>query len=164
MPTLRRQLSMFVPAGQAAAIEAVRALVDPVQHRLIPAHVTLCREDELQELAAIEMRLQGIRHHPVELEFGTPEVFSGHGLLLRCVAGEPGFRALRQHLLASSDIRDQRPHITLAHPRNPKSEGNSLENALRLPPHLVLVLPSIELIEQRDAGTWQVLKRFKLQP
>jgi|GEM_PF-3988953 len=44
----RRHLILFVPAGITASIEALRRFVDPVQHSLIPAHVTLCREDELE--------------------------------------------------------------------------------------------------------------------
>lgn len=48
---LRSQLSLFVPpiigGDTRVDIEAIRCIVDPVQHRLIPAHVTLCREDEL---------------------------------------------------------------------------------------------------------------------
>ena len=43
----RRQLTLFVPHAEAAPIEALRATLDPVQHALIAAHVTLCREDEL---------------------------------------------------------------------------------------------------------------------
>jgi hypothetical protein len=164
MPTRRRQLSMFVPAAQAAAIEAVRAVVDPVQYKLIPAHVTLCREDDMPDLAAIKKRLRHIPRQPIELAFGPPEVFSGHGIILKCIAGEPAFHALRQHLLGASNVREQWPHITLAHPRNPRSPGNSLENALQLPSNIKLVLPAVELIEQFDGGPWQVLDRFELQP
>ena len=42
----RIQLTLFVPPPNAELIESVRRLVDPIQHQLIPAHVTLCREDE----------------------------------------------------------------------------------------------------------------------
>jgi hypothetical protein len=164
MPTRRRQLSMFVPAAQAAALEAVRAVVDPVQHRLIPVHVTLCREDDLPDLALIKKRLRDTPRQPIELVFGRPEVFSGHGIILKCSAGEPAFHALRQHLLGASDVREQWPHITLAHPRNPRSPANKLENALRLPPCIKLVLPAVELIEQSEGEPWQVLDRFELQP
>ena len=43
---VRRQLTLFLAGEMAAAVEAVRRVVDPEQYRLIPAHVTLCREEE----------------------------------------------------------------------------------------------------------------------
>ena len=48
MPT-RTQLSLFVPPAQSAQIETLRRLLDPIQAKLIPAHITLCREDELAD-------------------------------------------------------------------------------------------------------------------
>ncbi|MBE2186447.1 MAG: hypothetical protein IAE99_06720 [Rhodothermales bacterium] len=42
---MRRQLTLFVPPPRAEPIETVWRLVDPVQHRLIAAHVTLARGD-----------------------------------------------------------------------------------------------------------------------
>jgi hypothetical protein len=49
--TIRRQLSLYVPEPIATRLEAVRRVLDPVQHALIPAHVTLCRDDELEALS-----------------------------------------------------------------------------------------------------------------
>lgn len=163
MPVSRRQLSMYVPQDAARDIEAVRRVVDPIQSRLIPAHVTLCREDELGDLASVRARLRRAPFNPLTLRFGKPVAFAGHGLLLECVEGEEHFRAVREYLLASSRVREQRPHITLAHPRNPKAGGNSLSNTSRLPEVIEVTFPSIYLIEQEKGGPWQLLEMYELR-
>lgn len=159
---VRRQLSLYVPGTLSDAIEEVRAMVDPVQHGLIPAHVTLCREDELVDFVDMAGRLASIPLAPVALTFGPAVAFFGHGLLLPCVQGEPEFLALREHILGSKQIKDQKPHMTLAHARNPRSAGNSLAAALRLPSTIALVFPVIHLIEQEDAKPWRVLDTYQM--
>ncbi len=159
---IRRQLSLYVQGVLSQAIEDVRAMVDPVQHRLIPAHVTLCREDELLGLTGLEGRLASLPLAPITLTFGRPLVFSGHGLLLPCIQGEPEFRALREYILGSKSIKDHKPHMTLAHPRNPRSAGNSLATALRLSGTIELVFSAIHLIEQETAQPWRVLGTYPL--
>lgn len=154
---------MYVPPEAAGEIEAVRRVVDPIQSSLIPAHVTLCREDELGDLASVLARLRGAPFGPLTLRFGGPVVSSGHGLLLECVGGEERFRALREYLLASSRVRDQRPHITLAHPRNPKASGNSLGNAATLPEVVEVTFPSVCFIEQEGGGPWRLLEEYELR-
>lgn len=162
MPKIRKQLSMYVPSSAAKDLENVRKVVDPIQRSLIPAHITLCREDELGDLSQLKGRLGNIPFKPLTLSFGKPEVFSGHGLLLNCVAGEDEFRLLREYLLDSKNIRNQKPHMTLAHPRNPKSTGNSLGNASRLSEVIKITFPTISLIEQEGSEPWRVLERYEL--
>lgn len=142
----------------------MRRLVDPVQSRLIPAHVTLCREDEICELPADELakRLAQIQRASVTLRFGRPREFHGHGILLECIGGESAFQQLRESVLDSIDVRIQRPHITLAHPRNPRAIGNSLANAMRLPAIIAITFPSLCLIEQTGGEPWAVLREFGL--
>ncbi len=162
MLNIRKQLSLYVPGDTAIDIEAVRNIVDPIQSNLIPAHVTLCREDELHELASIKARLAQIPLSPIKLRFGKAEVFSGHGLLLKCLKGENDFRLLREYLLASKNIRNQSPHITLAHPRNPQSVGNSLNNTFQLPDSIEITFPTVYLIEQSGNSPWRVLETYSL--
>ena len=158
MPTTRTQLSLYIPEPIASSLEALRRVVDPVQQGLIPAHVTLCREDELAGLdfEALESRLAGFP--PLSLEFGGPEGFSGHGILLPCIAGEDAFQALREQILGSAAIRRQAAHITLAHPRNPKARGNSLEFAESRIGQLVVRFSHIQWIEQNPGEAWRVLR------
>lgn len=162
MHEILKQLSLYVPAHAAKEIEAVRKIVDPIQSNLIPAHITLCREDELDDFATIKARPAHIPLKPITLRFGTPEIFSGHGLLLNCIGGDDKFRLLREYLLASKNIKNQRPHITLAHPRNPKSAGNLLGSASRLPEMIEITFPTIYLIEQAGNEPWRVLEKYSL--
>ena len=155
----RVQLTLFVPSPAAELVESVRRLVDPIQHRLIPAHVTLCREDELERLGPelLKARLANVTAHPLTLRFGRPESFHDHGILLPCIDGHNDFRALREHLLGRSDIRDQTPHITLAHPRNAKAEHNDLGYASAMLDTLTITFREISRIEQHGTSPWVVL-------
>ena len=162
MLKIRKQLSMYVPGDAAKDLEAVRKVVDPIQHGLIPAHITLCREDELGDLSKLKERLGNFPFKPLTLSFGRPEIFSSHGLLLNCIDGEDEFRRLREYLLDSKNIRNQKPHMTLAHPRNPQSTGNSLGNASSLPAIIKVTFPTISLIEQEGNEPWRLLERYEL--
>jgi 2'-5' RNA ligase len=154
---------MYVPEDVAKAIEDVRKTVDPMQSRLIPAHITLCREDELEDNSKLHDRLSNIPFKPLTLRFGRPEIFSGHGLLLNCVEGADQFRMLREYLLDSKNIRNQMPHITLAHPRNPKADGNLLGATAALPDIITIKFSTIYLIEQEAGEPWRILARYELQ-
>jgi len=81
----RRQLTLYIPGDDAREIEKARSVVDPVQHRLIAAHVTLCRENELGDLAALRTRRFHIPFGPLHLGFGTLEAFSGKGEIAMAV-------------------------------------------------------------------------------
>jgi hypothetical protein len=160
----RRQLSLWVPPDQATALEAARRVLDPVQQRLIPAHVTVCRDDEVPDLdvALLRARLNAGRSMPLQLHFGPAQPFHTHGWLLPCVQGQAEFQALRVLLLGRDDLAQAQPHITLAHPRNPRAVGNTPEQARSLPTPRCLVLPTLQLIEQRGAQAWGVLAQFAL--
>ena len=163
MHKTRTQLSMYVPESMAETIEDVRKIVDPIQYRLIPAHITLCREDELHNNSTLHDRLSHIPCKPFTLRFGGPEIFSGHGVLLNCIEGADDFRLLREYLLDSKTIRNQTPHITLAHPRNPKSAGNSSSATAALPDIITINFSMIYLIEQQVNEPWRILAAFKLR-
>ncbi|MBI1324499.1 hypothetical protein GC170_15120 [bacterium] len=156
----RSQLTMFVRENLAGPIEAIRIIVDPVQHSLIPAHVTLCREDELEKYEGWRERLAAMPAEMIlqTLRFGRAESFAGHGILLPCIEGIERFRILRQTILGSDTIRDARPHMTLAHPRNPKSPGNAIEIACGLPSEFEITFDTIRLIEQFDSNPWNVVE------
>jgi 2'-5' RNA ligase len=161
---VRSQLSLYVPQSSAADIEAVRRSVDPVQSRLIPAHVTLCREDELAglEFGVLEQRLRHGRPSALTLHFGPPERFGGHGMLLPSIGDTTGFDALRALVLGIPSPRQHTPHLTLAHPRNPRAEANSLGSAAPLRDGRSVTFDAVQLIEQVDAAPWVVLETFPL--
>ncbi len=161
---IRRQLSLFVPPHTSTKLEELRSLLDPVQQSLIPAHVTLCREDELADLSGdqLQERLRRAWVKPLTLRFGRPEAFASHGILLHCVDGEQEFHQLRELLLGTTMARLHRPHITLAHPRNPRAPGNSLANTSRLPVDLVVTFDTVSWIEQVGHQPWKLLEVFSL--
>jgi hypothetical protein len=160
----RRQLSMYVPRTDAVQLESVRKALDPVQAALIPAHVTLCREDEIDLLppSQIEARLRSPALQAVTLWFARPVAFQGHGLLLPCIAGEQAFHELRTQVLGTSAIRRHAPHITLAHPRNPPSSKSGLVAAMKLRHNPSYTFATIAYIEQIGFAPWRVHQEFKL--
>jgi hypothetical protein len=69
---------------------------------------------------------------------------------------------LRARILGPSAL-PLAPHVTLAHPRNPKAPGNSLADVIaQLPAPLELRFDSLNLIEQSHGGPWRVLARALL--
>lgn len=158
---VRDQLSLFVSGPDDDRLDTLRRLLDPIQAALIPAHVTLCREDEIDGLPDPLDRAAGAA--PVALRFGPPERFHEHGILLPCIAGQAEFDALRRRLLGRNDVRHQAAHITLAHPRNPKAPGNRLPLA-ELATGLTLTLTDLRWIRQAATLPWQTLVRYELNP
>jgi hypothetical protein len=157
----RIQLSLYVTGAMREGIERVRRRVDPVQSALIPAHVTLCREDELGGVSfdALATRLAGCA--PLRLVFGDVVAFGGHGIMARCSEGAESYSQLRRAVLGA-DAREVEPHITLAHPRNPRAPGNVLD-AVDLEFPIRVVFDTAMLIEQEAAGlAWRVIGEFPI--
>ena len=155
---VRRQLTLFVPREAAAVIEAVRRRVDPVQFGLIGAHVTLCREDELADLAVPVLchRLAHAGFPPLTLVFGAPKPIADHGMLLCCIAGADAVHELRTVALDTTKIRAHDAHVTLAHPRNPRAAENVAATYAALPTPIAITFSEVALIEQRNAQPWVV--------
>lgn len=162
--TTREQLSLYVPLPASDALETVRRALDPVQHGLIPAHVTLCREDELATVSeeALRRRLESLPAGPLAMVFGSPERFDGHGVQLKCLDGERAFQALRQHVLANQLARRVPPHITLAHPRNAPPAEAELAAIERVAVPVRVEFRVVRWIRQQPGEPWQVLESFPL--
>lgn len=158
-PHLRRQYSLFAPEPHRTELDAVRALLDPIQHAIIPAHVTLCRDDEVTATRpdTFSVIIAAASRAPLRLTFGAAEAFDGHGLRLPCIDGAAEFSALRARLLGSAGLRSETPHITLAHPRNPKSDGHSLDRARAIPTPLTLTFSEVVAIELAPGAPWRVI-------
>ena len=163
-PSIRRQLTLFVPGPWASRLEALRRALDPVQASLIGAHVTLCREDEIEgsSPSALFHRVESWAAGPIRMTFGQPARFDGHGVLLPCEHGSPEFNRLRQWVLQGQYSREHRAHITLAHPRNPRSAGNTDTALAACPSALELQFEVVALIEQHGSGPWRLLQEGTL--
>ena len=155
----RRQLTLFVPSPVSATLERIRQELDPVQARLIRAHVTLCREDELDGVGFDDVRERLRRQSMSELalRFGPARIFAGHGVLLPCVGGEALFHQLRAGALGRAEIRVQEAHITLAHPRNPRAPANNAAHVAALETLATISFGTVSLIEQEPGQPWDVL-------
>lgn len=64
---IRRQLTLFVDKKDAKEIENIRIRFNPIQYDLIKCHVTLCREDEIEDISAVLANLQKLRHLKISL-------------------------------------------------------------------------------------------------
>jgi hypothetical protein len=164
--TTRRQLSLFLSAAVAGPIEQLRSVLDPIQFQLIPAHITLCREDELAALEPVIARLQVSSCRSLHFKFGRPIGFAGHGILMPCIDGLAEFQRFREYLLGSCQIKTPLPHLTLAHPRNPKAAGNDLHYAVQQtryqPMPYPVTITKVCLIEQVAMTPWRVLADYAL--
>ena len=66
------------------------------------------------------------------------------------------FNQRRELVLADRGARPHVPHLTLAHPRNPKSAGNSRDATAPLRAGLTIAFDVIQFIEQVDNAPWTV--------
>ena len=161
---IRLQLSLYVGEPEAGTIDALRAGLDPLQQALIPPHVTLARDGDIDTRSGADWRerVAALHESALRLRFGSAEGFHEHGILLRCIGGLDRFDALRARILGPAAL-SLAPHVTLAHPRNPKAPGNSLARArAELPSPLELRFDTLNLIEQCNGGPWRVLARARL--
>lgn len=161
---IRRQASLYVPETDRNEIERVRELADPVQYKLIPAHVTLCRENEVLDWTRFCEKVSRLGSFDLSLEFGSPIELDNGCLLLPCVKGKSRYNELRKLLLSSrgEEPRVSEPHITLRHPRNPtpnRSVGRLLQSLNNMPP---IEFKSVNIIEQQGNTEWKILHEYFL--
>jgi 2'-5' RNA ligase len=117
----RIQLTLFIDEEQSKIIEKIRMQFNPVQYGLIKAHVTLCREDELEKTDKVMLNLMRFDFNSITINFGKPIKFSdGKGILLPAIGNTENFKQLRAAVLQGviKNPRQHQPHITLLHPRN----------------------------------------------
>lgn len=164
LPNRRRQLTLLVAEPWRSRLNALRELLDPVQASLISAHVTLCREDELEGLstASVLGRAGSWALGPLDLAFGPPQLFQGHGVLLPCIRGSGQFQRLRRWLLQDPGAREHAAHLTLAHPRNPHAAGHTAAALEACPRALELSFSTVTLIEQLGSAPWRALEERSL--
>ncbi len=160
---IRRQLTLFVENEDAVSIEEIRKRYNPKQFELIPCHVTLCREDEIENLEQVKLNLSVLNHAPIKINFGKPTRFEDEkGVLLPAISDNTLFQALRKkNLWGIIDMpRIQEPHITLMHPRNSTCTDNIFEEMEKMDLPTAIVFKTISLIEQKDGGKWNLLQNF----
>jgi len=165
--TIRRQLTLFVEAAGAETIEQVRTKFNPVQSGLISCHVTLCREDELEDLQLIISNINNKKPSAITIHFAKPIRFAeGKGVLLPGISDNIAFHNLRKLVLQGvyDHPRTQEPHITLLHPRNSTCTDEVFNETEQLIFPSAITFKKISLIEQADVNSkWELVQEFPLQ-
>lgn len=149
-------------------IEQIRQQFNPLQFELIKAHVTLCREDEIENLEQVLSNLLVLiqTQQKIYIEFGKVARFdNGKGLFLPATNDNKQFENLRRQVLNGliDHPRKQEAHITLMHPRNSTCTDHIFELVEKINLPAKLEFKQISLIEQENGGQWKILKNFELQ-
>lgn len=159
----RQQLTLFVSMREAKVIEQIRKQYNPVQYELITAHITLCREDEIENWTTIEKNLTTLKQLPITIHLDSMIRFSeGKGVLIPAKEENEAFDQLRKAILkgAIEQPRKHHAHLTLMHPRNSTCTDATFKTLQALTLPKTLVFDTITLIEQENGGVWQRLKTY----
>lgn len=163
---IRRQLTFFVGKNDAQEIEFIRKKFNPEQYHLINSHVTLCREDEIENLPVVLNNLQQLNTTKISICFGKPTRFAdGKGVLLPASGDNRAFHELRLKILAglNFEVRQHEPHITLMHPRNSTCTDDIFKAIQKISLPAYLSFDSVSLIEQIENSPWKILDTFHLK-
>lgn len=156
----RKQLTLFVPKKDSEIMELVRSKFNPTQRNLIDAHITLCREDEIEDLERVFENINKIEDFEVKIHFGIPEKFKEQNGVYLPAQNTKTFEELRGKIL--SNPRKQMPHITLMHPRNSECTYEIFAEIQTFTFPKEIIFDEICLIEQKDDQKWKILKTFKI--
>lgn len=162
---IRRQLSLFIDPKDAETIEQVRREFNPKQFEIIKAHVTLCREDEIQDLEKVKSNLLLLTQAAFNIKFEKISRFDqGKGLFIPAITNNEEFDKLRRQVLTGliDNPRKHTPHITLMHSRNSTCTDLIFETICNLKFPNKLDFNKISLIEQAFDGKWRLLQEYEL--
>lgn len=166
MTSKRIQLTLFADPLTSEAIENIRRQYNPEQFALIAAHVTLCREDELDALERILQNMESAALPALRLAFGPPRRLSdGKGVLLPALGNHDAFQNLRAQVLQGvfAQPRRHEPHLTLMHPRNSTCTDEVFAEIEKNTFPRSIEFCKISLIEQTIGQKWVVLREFELK-
>ena len=163
---IRRQLTLFLGPKDTEIIEKIRKTYNPAQYELIKAHVTLCREDEIENLEKVKSNLIALDYQEFEIEFGKIGRFeNSKGIFLPAKVKHEAFDNLRKLILNGiiAEPRTQEPHITLLHPRNSTCTDEIFDEVVKMDLPSKFTFNKISLIEQEADGTWRILEEYNLK-
>ncbi len=161
----RLQLTLFVDEKHSVAIESIRQKFNPQQYGLIKAHVTLCREDEIEPIEAVLYNLTQQALPKISISFGKAIRFSDdNGVLLPANDNLHSFRTLRSQVLHGiiEAPRNHEPHITLMHPRNSTCTEVIYQQIVKITLPSLITFEKISLIEQIGQEPWKIIQEFDL--
>ena len=147
-------------------IEKIRAEFNPVQFKLIPAHVTLCRENEIEHIEKVIENIKSLSlDNPLRIEFDKVEGFdNGKGLFIPAKKLNDGFIELRKSILKGLIEFPvvHHPHITLMHPRNSTCTDQIFSEIIKYNLPTEFNFDTISLIEQSSGGPWKIKNQFPI--
>lgn len=152
----RRQASLYL--HDQFQVESLRFRHNPTQARLIPAHVTLCREEEVTDWDALRARLESLCPFEITLEFGVP-VRDHDFVFLPIREGLDDFHEFRCAILMK-EARKQTPHVTIIHPRNGTCTYQVFADISATISPFQYTFREVTLIEQENGGVWNVISRI----
>ena len=162
---IRKQITLFVVENQSLEIEKVREKFNIDQFKLIKAHLTLCREDELEQFEKVMINLNKLDFKSFFLKVGKPILFSSeNGILLPVIGNTEAFNVLRSEILNGiiENPRNQEPHITLMHPRNSICSNEIFTEIQNYNFPFQFKFDKVSLIEQVFGKKWNIIEEFKL--
>ena len=151
----RRQASLYLT--DLPHVESLRLRHNPAQARLIPAHVTLCREDEVSDWDAFHARLESLCPFQITLEFGNP-IKDDNFVFLPIRSGIDDFHEFRRAVLLM-EPRKHNPHVTIIHPRNGTCTNDIFAQIVASIPPIQFTFREVMLIEQENGGIWNLVAR-----
>lgn len=162
---IRKQLTLFI-RDKFEIIEKIRKQFNPTQHKIISAHVTLCREDEISSLDKVLKNLETLKAaSPLKIKFDPIERFEhGKGVWLPASKENGNFYRLRTEILKGlvENPRQRRAHVTLMHPRNSVCTDKIFDELKMYELPSELIFDEISLIEQKNGGQWTTIEKFKI--
>ncbi len=161
----RLQLTLFINEVESAAIENIRKQFNPKQYALIKSHVTLCREDEIDNIERVISNLKQLNQNELSITFGKAERFEyWKGVLLSAKGDNIAYYTLRKQILhgLNSNPRKQNAHITLMHPSNSTCTDVVFSQIEKIYLPTEFKFKTISLIEQKDGRPWEILQTFNL--
>ena len=157
----RKQLTLFLKEEESAPIERIRRKFNRQQYDLIGSHITLCKEDEIEDLDAVLYQLSHLEFPVFEVLLGTPiRFYEGKGVFIPVMDTSDHLTLMRKQILPISRVME--PHITIMHPRNSTCTDKIFEEILETPIPIKVTIDQISLIEQELGEKWHVLQTFDL--
>ncbi|MBW4671365.1 MAG: 2'-5' RNA ligase family protein [Cyanomargarita calcarea GSE-NOS-MK-12-04C] len=152
----RKQVSLYVPEPIRSEIDCIRAKTDPEQHSIIPAHITLCYDDEIEDWSQVIERIAEVAPLTIELCFGTPIQLDNGGIFLPCISPANIYYSLREKiLLGFKKVRlDVKPHITLLHPRHAVGRDRVWDEVKDYQVRDAIKFNCISVIEKTPNSSW----------
>lgn len=165
---MRRQITLLVPNPQSTCINAVRRRYNPIQAKLISAHLTLCRDDEVEDWLELQARVISLGLSRFDLRFDAPKRKT-HWVYLPIHGSPEPYNQLRRLVLGDKNCRLQTPHITIIHPRNGTCTDHEFDDICMQLPGMTIEFPVITFIEKREGMPWNSaltvpLKNNNLEP